>query len=51
MKKFGLVILLSLFICQAFAQDSENFRMILKDDWQMQSALKVPAAGSGYFAG
>jgi exo-1,4-beta-D-glucosaminidase len=46
MKKFSLVILLSLFICQAFAQDSENFRMILKDDWQMQSALKVTAKGN-----
>ncbi len=46
MKKFGLVILLSLFICQAFAQDIENFRVILKEDWQMQSALKVSAAGS-----
>jgi len=46
MKKLSLVILLSLFICKAFAQDSENFRVILKEDWQMQSALKVPAAGS-----
>ncbi|MFI5159901.1 MAG: glycosyl hydrolase 2 galactose-binding domain-containing protein [Sphingobacteriales bacterium] len=46
MKKLGLVITLSLFLLQAFAQDSENFRMILKEDWQMQSALKVPAAGN-----
>lgn len=46
MKRLGLVIMLSLFIFQAFAQDSENYRMILKDDWQMQSALKVPATGS-----
>jgi len=46
MKKLGLVIMLSLFIFQAFAQDSETYRMILKDDWQMQSSLKVSAAGS-----
>ncbi|HZX59139.1 MAG TPA: hypothetical protein VFE54_10445, partial [Mucilaginibacter sp.] len=46
MKKLGLVLLLSLFICQAFAQDNENFRMILNEDWQMQSALKVPATGN-----
>ncbi len=46
MKKLGLVIMLSLFLLQAFAQDSENYRMILKEDWQMQSALKVPAAGN-----
>ncbi|MGZ3946187.1 MAG: glycosyl hydrolase 2 galactose-binding domain-containing protein, partial [Mucilaginibacter sp.] len=45
MKKLGLVILLSLFIFQAFAQDSESYRMILKDDWQMQSSLKVPSTG------
>src|ERR1700743_543131 len=45
MKRLGLVILLSLFLSQVFAQDSENFRMILKDDWQMQSALKVTDKG------
>jgi exo-1,4-beta-D-glucosaminidase len=45
MKRLGLVTLLSLFIYQAYAQDSENFRMILKEDWQMQSALKVQATG------
>ena len=46
MKKLGLVITLSLFILQAFAQDSETYRMILKDNWQMQSSLKVPAKGN-----
>jgi exo-1,4-beta-D-glucosaminidase len=46
MKRLGLVTLLSLFIYQAYAQDSENFRMILKEDWQMQSALKVQATGN-----
>lgn len=46
MKKLGLVITLSLFFLQAFAQDSETYRMILKDDWHMQSATKVTANGN-----
>ncbi|HVW13265.1 MAG TPA: glycoside hydrolase family 2 protein [Mucilaginibacter sp.] len=46
MKRLGLAVILSLFLSQAFAQDSENFRMILKDDWQMQSATKVTNDGS-----
>ncbi|MGN6641017.1 MAG: glycoside hydrolase family 2 protein, partial [Mucilaginibacter sp.] len=46
MKKLGLVITLSLFLFQAFAQDGETYRMILKDDWQMQSSTKVTANGN-----
>ncbi|HWD86964.1 MAG TPA: glycoside hydrolase family 2 protein [Mucilaginibacter sp.] len=46
MKKLGLVITLSLFLFQAFAQDSETNRMILRDDWQMQSSLKVTDNGN-----
>ena len=47
MKKIILLIVLSYsFASHAFAQDNENFRMILKDDWQMQSALKDPSPGS-----
>lgn len=46
MKKFGLVITLSLFLFQAFAQDSETYRMILKDNWQMQSSTKVTVNGN-----
>jgi exo-1,4-beta-D-glucosaminidase len=46
MKKIVLLIALALFINYSFAQDNETFRMILKDNWQMQSALKdhSPAA-------
>src|SRR6201996_6182608 len=43
MKKIVLLIALALFINYSFAQDNETFRMILKDDWQMQSALKDPS--------
>ncbi|MBS1532779.1 MAG: hypothetical protein JSU01_20925 [Bacteroidetes bacterium] len=46
MKKLGLVITLSLFLFQAFAQDSETNWMILKDNWQMQSSLKVADKGN-----
>ncbi|HEY4196229.1 MAG TPA: hypothetical protein VGM63_11880, partial [Mucilaginibacter sp.] len=44
MKKLIFIIQLCLFSCYSFAQSgsSETFRMILKDDWQMQSALKDP---------
>jgi exo-1,4-beta-D-glucosaminidase len=43
MKKIVLLIALALFINYSFAQDSETFRMVLKDNWQMQSALKDPS--------
>jgi exo-1,4-beta-D-glucosaminidase len=33
-------------MAQAFAQSSENFRMILKDGWQMQSATRVTDGGA-----
>lgn len=46
MKKLGLVIMLSLSISLAFAQDQENFRMILKDGWQMQSVTKDASSGA-----
>ena len=48
MKKIILVLTLLVFCFSSFAQSgsSESFRMILKDNWQMQSALKdlSPAA-------
>ena len=42
MKKLIFIITLSLFSYSTFAQSgsSETFRMILKDDWQMQSSQK-----------
>ena len=45
MKKLIFVIALSLFSYYSFAQSgqTETFRIILKDDWQMQSALKDPS--------
>jgi len=45
MKKFLLLIALAFLADCSFAQ-SESFRMLLKDDWQMQSVLKdaTPAA-------
>jgi len=46
MKKLGLIVILSLFITTVFAQDSENYRLILKDGWQMQSVTKDASAGS-----
>ena len=46
MKKLSAIILLLVLGSQAFAQTSENYRMILKDDWQMQSALKDVSPGS-----
>lgn len=33
-------------VAEAFPQSSENYRMILKDGWQMQSAVKVADAGA-----
>jgi len=45
MKKLGLALTLSLFVAQSFAQIKENYRMILKDDWQMQSVIKDPSPG------
>ncbi len=46
MKKIGLIVISLLTMAQAFSQSSENFKMILKDGWQMQSATKVADAGS-----
>ena len=45
MKKIGLMAISSLMMAQVFAQTTENFRMILKDGWQMQSSVKVADAG------
>ncbi|MGZ3814890.1 MAG: glycoside hydrolase family 2 protein, partial [Mucilaginibacter sp.] len=48
MKKLILVLILSLFFSYSFAQSgqTETFRMILKDGWQMQSSLKDPSPAS-----
>jgi exo-1,4-beta-D-glucosaminidase len=46
MKKIGLIVISLLTMAQAFAQSSENFKMILKDGWQMQSATLVADAGA-----
>ncbi|HVV55386.1 MAG TPA: glycoside hydrolase family 2 protein [Mucilaginibacter sp.] len=48
MKKLAVLVLMSVLLNQAFAQesDSEHFRMVLRDDWQMQSTQKVPSAGN-----
>jgi exo-1,4-beta-D-glucosaminidase len=46
MKKLGLMVLLSLSISLVFAQDQENYRMILKDGWQMQSVTKDASSGA-----
>ena len=48
MKKLIFIIALSLFSYYSFAQSgsSESFRMILKDDWRMQSAQKDPSPAS-----
>jgi exo-1,4-beta-D-glucosaminidase len=48
MKKLIFIIVLSLFSYYSFAQSgsSESFRMILKDDWRMQSAQKDPSPAS-----
>src|ERR1700741_2345573 len=47
MKKLSAILLLLVLGSQSFAQNTENYRMVLKDDWQMQSALKVQSAGNG----
>jgi exo-1,4-beta-D-glucosaminidase len=46
MKKIILLTVLAIFAGHSFAQDNESFRMILKDGWQMQSAMKDPSPGS-----
>lgn len=45
MKNILILIALSFFFYDSLAQSgqSESFRLILKDDWQMQSALKDPS--------
>ena len=45
MKKIGLVTLSLLGTVQVFAQSRENFKMILRDGWKMQSATRVTDAG------
>ncbi len=46
MKAFGFVAALIFSFNQVLAQNSENFRMLLKDDWAMQSATRVSDGGS-----
>jgi exo-1,4-beta-D-glucosaminidase len=46
MKKIGSIVISLLTMAQAFAQSSENFKMILKDGWQMQSATRVTESGA-----
>ncbi len=46
MKKLGLIVVLSLFFTPVFAQNSENYRLILKDGWEMQSVTKDATTGS-----
>src|SRR5580693_9324230 len=47
MKKIWLMTAaLMLIVAGAFPQSSENFRMILKDGWQMQSTVKITDAGA-----
>ena len=46
MKKIGVIAISSLMMAQAFAQSSENFKMILRDGWQMQSSTQVAEAGA-----
>jgi exo-1,4-beta-D-glucosaminidase len=45
MKTFALFIVLALAANCSLAQSSETFRMILKDDWKMQSAVKDRTPG------
>src|SRR6516225_11887933 len=45
MKKISLIFFWSLIVTNAFAQSDENFRMILKDGWQMQSKTVVADGG------
>jgi exo-1,4-beta-D-glucosaminidase len=48
MKKAILLALLCFIFTQAFCQteESENYRVILKDNWGMQSSVTDPSAGS-----
>ena len=46
MKRQALVIWLSLFINTSFSQINQKFSMLLKDGWQMQSALIVTDTGT-----
>jgi exo-1,4-beta-D-glucosaminidase len=46
MKRISLMAALSLMVARDFAQKNENFCMLLKDSWQMQSAVKVNDAGA-----
>jgi len=46
MKKYLLTVCCLLSIWQSYGQSrKENFQMILKDDWKMQSAITDPSAG------
>ncbi len=47
MKKFFLSLLLPFYLAQSYAQTrSENFQLILKDGWKMQSALTDASAAN-----
>src|SRR5258708_5123473 len=46
MKKIGFIVISLLTLAKSFAQSSQNFKMILKDGWQMQSATRVADAGA-----
>jgi exo-1,4-beta-D-glucosaminidase len=48
MKKVALLVLMSLIFQYAFSQidESENYRIILKDNWRMQSAVTDASPGS-----
>jgi len=47
MKKILLMSVIALLSTRAFAQErQENFNLLLKDDWQMQSTVTVPAAAT-----
>lgn len=45
MKKFIVIVTLSLWSAYAFAQ-RETYRLLLKDAWQMQSAITDPSPGA-----
>ncbi|MFS2185400.1 glycoside hydrolase family 2 protein [Mucilaginibacter sp. Mucisp84] len=47
MKKILVMSVIALLSTRAFAQErQENFNLLLKDDWQMQSTVTVPAAAT-----
>jgi exo-1,4-beta-D-glucosaminidase len=46
MKKIIFLFIPLFTVAQSFAQNSEKFKMILKDGWQMQSATRVAGGGA-----